>query len=110
MTKADMIDKIMQKTGLEKPIVTVVVEAFMQTMRASLLSGHSIFLRGLATFTLKKRAEKKARNISKGTMIIVPAHYDVEMIPSKQFANRVKETVTDDTIKMAAVAEASGKY
>lgn len=43
------------------------------------------YLRGFGTFQPKKRAEKKARNITAGTTIIVPAHEVAHFKPSKSF-------------------------
>lgn len=44
-----------------------------------------VYLRGFGTFQPKKRAEKKARNITAGTTIIVPAHEVAHFKPSKSF-------------------------
>jgi DNA-binding protein HU-beta len=98
MTKADVIDKIMQKTGLEKSIVTAVVEAMMKVMRESMLCGKNIFLRGFGTFLLKKRAEKKGRNISKNTTIIIPSHYVPSFKPAKSFLKGVRTNVSEASL------------
>ena len=74
MTKAEIINKIVAETGLEKPEVIAVVESLMESMKNSMAEGNEIFLRGFGSFILKKRARKVARNITKGTSIDVPAH------------------------------------
>lgn len=43
------------------------------------------YLRGLGSFILKHRAEKTARNISKNTTVIVPAHNIPFFKPSDAF-------------------------
>ena len=53
----------------------------------------SVYLRGFGSFIVKKRAEKKARNISKNTTIVIPEHYIPSFRPSKKFVNKVKENV-----------------
>lgn len=90
MTKADIVSRISEQTGIEKEIVTSVVEGFMEQLRDSLIGGENVYLRGFCTFLLKHRAAKTARNISKNTTMIVPAHTIQAFKPSKAFAAKVK--------------------
>ena len=61
MTKADIVNEIAKNTGVEKVAVQKTVEAFMETIKASLVNGESVFLRGFGSFVTRKRAEKTAR-------------------------------------------------
>ena len=94
MTKADIVNEVAKATGLEKQNVQRVVEAFMETVKASVAKDNSVYLRGFGSFTAKKRAQKTARNISKEKTIIIPAHYIPAFKPSKTFLNQVKENIT----------------
>ena len=67
MTKADIVNSISQKTGIDKPTVLNIVEAFMTSVKESLANEENVYLRGFGSFILKKRAQKTARNISKNT-------------------------------------------
>ena len=67
MTKADIVNEISKNTGIEKITVQKTVEAFMTTVKGSLVKGKNVYLRGFGSFIVKKRAEKTARNISKNT-------------------------------------------
>ena len=58
MTKADIVNEISEKTGIEKMAVQATVEAFMKTIRNSMVEGKNVYLRGFGTFVVKKRAEK----------------------------------------------------
>ncbi len=93
MTKADLINEISKKTGVEKVAVKETVETFMDTIKDSLVSGNNVYLRGFGSFIVKKRAEKTARNISKNTTIVIPEHFIPSFKPSKTFINNVKENV-----------------
>jgi len=93
MTKADIINEIAEKTGIEKIAVQASVEAFMKSVRNSMVSGENVYLRGFGSFIVKKRAEKTGRNISKNTTIIIPAHYVPAFKPAKTFAEKVKKSV-----------------
>jgi DNA-binding protein HU-beta len=93
MTKADIVNKISGKTGIEKLAVQTTVEEFMKTVRRSLEEGQNVYLRGFGSFVVKKRAQKTGRNISKNTTIIIPAHNIPSFKPSKSFVEKVKKNV-----------------
>jgi DNA-binding protein HU-beta len=93
MTKADIVNKISGKTGIEKLAVQTTVEEFMKTVRKSLEDGQNVYLRGFGSFVVKKRAQKTGRNISKNTTIIIPEHNIPSFKPSKSFVEKVKKHV-----------------
>ena len=93
MTKADIVNKISGKTGIEKLAVQTTVEEFMKTVRKSLEEGNNVYLRGFGSFVVKKRAQKTGRNISKNTTIIIPEHNIPSFKPSKSFVEKVKKNV-----------------
>mgnify|MGYP003454971477 CR=1 FL=1 len=90
MTKAEIVAEISAKTGLEKQVVLTVVESLMDTIKTSMINGNEVFLRGFGSFIIKHRAEKTARNISKNTTIIIPAHNIPAFKPAKEFMEKVK--------------------
>ncbi|HAG17328.1 MAG TPA: integration host factor subunit beta [Bacteroidales bacterium] len=93
MTKAEIVADIANKTGVEKVAVQKTVEAFMDAIKSSMASGENVYLRGFGSFTIKKRAEKTGRNISKNTTIIIPAHNIPAFKPAKTFVSEVKGNV-----------------
>ena len=93
MTKADLVNEISKKTGVEKVVVKEVIEAFMDSVKQALVNKNNVYLRGFGSFIIKKRAKKTARNISKNTTIIIPEHYIPAFKPSKAFLTEVKEKV-----------------
>ena len=62
----------------------------METVKGSLAKGENVYLRGFGSFIVKKRAQKTARNISKNTTIIIPAHNIPAFKPAKTFMGEVK--------------------
>jgi len=90
MTKADIVNEISKNTGIEKVTVQKTVEALMETVSDSLVDGENVYLRGFGSFIIKERAEKTARNISKNTSIIIPAHNIPAFKPAKTFVAKVK--------------------
>ncbi|MCX6242185.1 MAG: integration host factor subunit beta [Bacteroidetes bacterium] len=93
MTKAEIVAEIANKTGIEKVAVQASVEAFMETIKNSMVTGQNVYLRGFGSFIIKKRAEKTGRNISKNTTLIIPAHNIPAFKPAKTFVNKVKNHV-----------------
>lgn len=93
MTKADIVNEISEKTGIEKLAVQATLESFMKTIRNSMVNGNNVYLRGFGTFIVKKRAKKIGRNISKNTTVVIPEHYIPSFKPSKNFSDRVKRNV-----------------
>lgn len=91
MTKADIVSQIAKTTGVDKTQVASVVEAFMESVKGTMASGENVYLRGFGTFQIKKRAEKTARNISKNTTIVIPAHSVPAFKPAKEFILAVKK-------------------
>ncbi len=90
MTKADIVNEIAKSTGVEKVQVQQIVEAFMESVKGSLIENENVYLRGFGSFIIKKRATKVARNISKNTTITIPAHNIPAFKPAKSFVAKVK--------------------
>ncbi|MBP5516416.1 MAG: integration host factor subunit beta [Bacteroidales bacterium] len=90
MTKAEVVNAIAQKTGIEKIAIMTVVEELMTVVKDSLTEGENVYLRGFGSFIVRKRAEKTGRNISKNTTVIIPAHNIPAFKPAKSFMADVK--------------------
>jgi DNA-binding protein HU-beta len=91
MTKADIVNEISKRTGVDKVTVLSSVETFMDVVKESLAKEENVYLRGFGSFIVKKRAQKTARNISKNTTIIIPEHNIPSFKPAKTFVSEVKK-------------------
>lgn len=89
MTKAEIVTEISKNTGIEKAAVLEVVEKFMEVVKDSLAHKENVYLRGFGSFIIKERAEKTARNISKNTTVIIPAHNIPFFKPADSFKAEV---------------------
>ncbi|MCH6236043.1 HU family DNA-binding protein [Cognataquiflexum rubidum] len=92
MTKAEVITKISEKTGIQKDDVTQTIEAFFKVVKDSMAEGDNIYVRGFGSFVNKKRAKKIARNISKNTAIVIEEHFVPSFKPSKVFIEKIKNS------------------
>ncbi|MDV3309209.1 MAG: integration host factor subunit beta [Cyclobacteriaceae bacterium] len=106
MTKADVINEIAEKTGVDKADVTASVEAFFSVVKSSMANGHNIYIRGFGSFVNKKRKRKIARNISRNTALVIDEHYIPSFKPAKIFVNKIK---TSEKVKQMAEKQANLK-
>lgn len=91
MTKVEIVSEIAKTTGIDKASVLAVVECLMTSIKDSLPPGENVYLRGFGSFIVKERKEKTARNISKNTTIIIPAHNIPVFKPATEFKKEVAE-------------------
>jgi len=92
VTKADVINQIADKTGIDKADVSASVEAFFNIVKSSMSSGQNIYIRGFGSFINKKRKKKIARNISRNTAIVIDEHYIPSFKPAKISVNKIKNS------------------
>ena len=85
MTKAELASAVSADCGLSQAESLAAIESVMKIIKETLRSKENVYLRGFGTFDLKHRATKTARNISKNTTIIVPAHDLPHFKPCKEF-------------------------
>ncbi len=91
MTKAELVNTIVLETGINKKDVMAIVESLMAEVKNALEREEPVYLRGFGSFIIKHRAEKTARNITKNTTLIVPAHNIPAFKPAKEFIKEVSK-------------------
>lgn len=91
MRKADLVNRISEKTGIPKVDVLVSIEAFCKEIKEALASDENVYIRGFGSFTVKTRKAKIGRNIKKNIAIEIPEQKIPAFKPAKIFMNRVKQ-------------------
>lgn len=89
MTKADIIDRIANGTGLTKIDTEAVVDGFFKTIIDSLAAGNGIEIRGFGSFRVKKKNPRNARNPRTGEKVFVGEHF----VPAFKFSKDFKSAV-----------------
>ncbi|MCR5534943.1 MAG: integration host factor subunit beta [Bacteroidaceae bacterium] len=89
MTKIEMVKIVAQKTGIDQATVLAAVEGIVDTIKEALVAKENVYIRGWGTWTLKHRAQKTARNISKNTTLVIEAHDIPYFKPCKEFMEEV---------------------
>ena len=92
MTKADLVERVSEKTGLTRTDVAVAIDSLLDSIKKALEEGHNIEIRGFGTFKVKPRKARKARNPRTGEVVPVPDRNIPVFKPSNEFKNSVMES------------------
>ena len=89
MTKADLVRKVSEETGIIRKDVALAVDAFLEAVKDSMKEGKHIEIRGFGTFKLKERKSRIGRNPKTDEKVEVPAR----IVPTFKFSRAFKEEV-----------------
>lgn len=96
MTKNDIAVELCKRIpDLPKSTALHVVEGVTDILSDAFVRGDNVYLRGFGSLEVRSVREKKARNISAGTIITVPAYSTVKFRISKQLKNRINSPRDD---------------
>ena len=88
--KADIVDAIYNKIGVDRKEIRDIVDLFIVELKAALVSNKVIELRGFGTFEIKTRkGRQKARNPKTGEIISVNSHGIVAFRPGRDLKRDV---------------------
>lgn len=90
MTKADIVRRIAQGTGLTKTDTSAVVDGFIQAVVDALENGEHIEIRGFGTFKAVSRAPRTGRNPRTGSEVKISRRRAPVFKPSKELRARVE--------------------
>ncbi|MGX7389873.1 HU family DNA-binding protein [Dolosigranulum pigrum] len=89
--KADLVDKVADKTGLTKKDSNAAVEAVFDSIQEFLAEEEKVQLIGFGTFEVRERAARKGRNPQTGDEIQIPA----TKVPAFKAGKNLKEAVKE---------------
>ena len=73
MTKADLVNSIAEKAGLNKAEAEKALKAFTDAVTDALKAGEKVSLVGFGTFSVGDRAARQGQNPQTGAKINIPA-------------------------------------
>jgi len=85
MIKYDLVRAIQEKAGLSQTEATKAVDVVIDMLKETLAQGEVLKLSGFGTFLVRKRAERKGRNLTTGEEIPVQSKWVVKFEPGDQF-------------------------
>jgi integration host factor subunit beta len=98
-TKADMIDAMYEKTGMNRAEIRGALDLFIDEMKEALMRREVIELRGFGTFEVKiRKARPRARNPRTGESIVIRSHGAVAFRSGRELKQAVWN-ITDEEKK-----------
>ena len=82
MTKAEIVERVHQKTGYTKKDSFELVEQVFVLMKDTLSGGENLKLSGFGNFVVKKKADRRGRNPQNGEIITIEARRIIIFKPS----------------------------
>jgi len=92
MIKLDIINKISEKTGVQKTKAEAAVEALFDSMKRAMQRGERIELRGFGVFVVKPRKRGIGRNPRTGTQVAIPEGKTIRFKPGKDLQSKDPST------------------
>jgi len=99
VTKAELVDRISEETGLTKLEVKTVVEGFINGILSSMSERRRIEIRGFGVFSVKSRKPRMARNPRTGDSVELKARYAPVFKASNDFIAEVDAKIKSRTEK-----------
>ncbi|MCX7015991.1 MAG: HU family DNA-binding protein [Candidatus Sumerlaeota bacterium] len=85
MTKADVANKITERTGLSRKEAMDAMEVFLRCIKNALKEGEKVSLVGFGTFYVKQKNSRNGRNPRTGEKIQIPSKQVATFKPGKAF-------------------------
>jgi len=105
-TKADIVDAIHEKVGIDRMEIRKVVDLFIQEVKTALISHKVIELRGFGTFEIKiRKGRRKARNPRTGEILSVNSHAIAAFRAGRELKQDVWDLKRDEILQSDTAAD-----
>ena len=92
MTKADLVEMLFNRMGMNKREAKFMVDAFFDEIRVALESGRAVKLSGFGNFQLRDKSQRPGRNPKTGEEIAITARRVVTFHASQKLTEAVAKT------------------
>ena len=89
MNKAELIEALAQRSGLQKQKAKKLLEAYVDIVTEAMSHNEEIVLIGFGTLIPRPQTERLARNPKTGTPVMIPARTTVKFKPGKYLLDEV---------------------
>jgi integration host factor subunit beta len=90
LTKADIIDSVYEKTGMNRKEIRTIIDLFLNEIKDTLLKRMCLELRGFGTFEVRvRKGRQKARNPKTGKPVSVNSHGIAAFRPGRELKQDV---------------------
>jgi integration host factor subunit alpha len=92
MTKADIAQRIQDKTGFSKKESAEMMEAVFSIIKKTLESGEKLKIAGFGNFEVKRKKDRRGRNPQTGETITIEARQILTFKPSNLLRNAINKS------------------
>ena len=97
LVKADIIDLVYKKVGFTRHEAAQAVEIIFDEIKRHLAQGENVRISRFASFVLRKKNARRARNPKTGKSIRISARTVLTFKPSKQLLASTDQDTNEDT-------------
>jgi integration host factor subunit alpha len=91
MTKADIVERVQQRIGLNKRDSAELVELVFSVMKKTLETGEKIKVTGFGNFEVKQKADRLGRNPQTGEALTITSRRILRFKPSQLLRQAINE-------------------
>ena len=96
LVKADIVDKVYEKVGFTRQEAVQAVEVLFEEIKSELSHGNNVRISRFASFVLRKKKARNARNPKTGETIRIRPRTVLSFKPSKQLLESTNQSYCDD--------------
>jgi integration host factor subunit alpha len=93
ITKADLIEHVLKKSGLKRVQAKAIVELFTEGIQAALMDGEVVKIAGLGSFRVRDKKERPGRDPKTQKGVSISARRVVTFRPGPTLKKRIKESI-----------------
>ena len=91
LTKADLVEKLLVETELNKRDAKLLVDQFFEEVKTALEGGRTVKLSGFGNFDLRDKKQRPGRNPKTGEEIPITARRVVTFKPGQKLKAKVED-------------------
>jgi integration host factor subunit alpha len=92
MTKADIVEKVHNRTGFSKKESSEAVESILDILKENLEQGNKVKLSGFGNFVIRHKDVRKGRNPKTGEEMEISARKVLTFKPSQKLKDFINES------------------
>ena len=96
VVKADIVNQVYEKVGFTRQEAVLAVEILFEEIKSELSHGNNVRISRFASFILRKKKARNARNPKTGETIRIKPRTVLTFKPSKQLLDTTNQSFYDD--------------
>jgi integration host factor subunit alpha len=97
IVKADLVDRVYEKVGFTRQEAAEAVEVLLDSIKAVLAQGESVRIARFASFNLREKNARNARNPKTGEPIQIRSRRVLTFKPSRQLLDATNQSIGESS-------------